>query len=191
MRNQKCVIHPCIGSTYTVCDCSDRTKSTSRCLDLGPRILLRVLPSLDEPGHKFILSSVNFRPLCAYDCCRAAQPLGFASVSRHQWLWLDLQRDHVEFHLVKSQGLQGHDQYQWQVVDENADGTGQLSVSYEGKGDGVQAYDQAGVLVSAIDLCRGAYCTVIKFSWSSKIYRYPAQPGCCLLAILHAVMLML
>ena len=88
LRNQKGLIHARIGSTHPVCDCSDRTKSTSRCLDLGPSILLRVLPSLDEPGHKVILSSVNFRPLCACNCCRAAQPLEFASVSRHYWLWL-------------------------------------------------------------------------------------------------------
>lgn len=102
-----------------------------------------------------------------------------------------MQGDHVEFYLVKRQGLQGHDQYQWQLADANAGCNGHLSVSYEGKGDVVRVCDQAGTFVSAVDLCRGAYYTVIKFTWSRKTYRYPAKPNRVSLAILHAVMLVL
>lgn len=87
----------------------------------------------------------------------------------------EMQGDHVEFHLVKCQGLQGHHQYQWQLADEN---NGRLSVSYEGRGDGVQVCNQDGALVAAIDLCRGEYYTVIKFTWRSATYRYHAKPKC-------------
>ena len=87
----------------------------------------------------------------------------------------DMQGDKIEFHLVKCQGLQQHDQYQWQFSDAHAGSNGQLRVSYKGKEDGLQVCDEAGALVSAIDLCRSAYYTVIKFSWSNRTYRYPCK----------------
>lgn len=59
-------------------------------------------------------------------------------------------------------------------------------------GDAVQVYDQAGTLVVAINLCRSAYYTVVKFSWRSRKYRYLSELICeYFLTPVHAVMLVI
>lgn len=82
-----------------------------------------------------------------------------------------MQGDIVEFYLFKRQDLEGHEQYQWQLTDQKACSSAPLYVSYQGEGDSVQLNDQATTLLASVDLCRGAYYTVIKFSWNSKTYR--------------------
>lgn len=178
------------GCIHLVCGCLGRTvraNSTSTCPCLGQSVLLRVLPSLDKPGHKFILSLVRFGTIFACRYCFVSQHLEFTYVQASKALAV-MQEDKVEFYLVKSQDLHQRHQYQWQLVDEHADFNGQLSVSYEGQGDGVQMCDEAGAVVSEIDLCRGAYYTVIKFTWSSKTYRYPCKSKTWPLDLLHGNM---
>lgn len=80
-----------------ICDCSDHTvlsKSTST--DPDPRILrLRVLPDLDKPGHKYVLSSVRLTSSCLRSChprncalSRYLQPVGVSLLSLHLQLLL-------------------------------------------------------------------------------------------------------
>lgn len=91
----------------------------------------------------------------------------------------DLQGDNVEFCLYKRQGPEGHNQYEWQLTDQHTVLALPLCVSYNGRGDSVQLHDQAGALMSAVDLCRNKYYTVIKFSWNKKTYRYSVRLQCC------------
>lgn len=82
-----------------------------------------------------------------------------------------MQGDTVEFCLFKCQGLARSSQYQWQLVDQQEHSTQQLCVLYGGEGNIVQLQDGNNVEMIAVDLCRGAYFTVIKFAWANTSYR--------------------
>ena len=83
-----------------------------------------------------------------------------------------MQEQHVEFYLFKCQGLARRGEYQWQLTDEQAQPAKQLIIAYDGEDDVVQVQDDRGAVLSYIDLCRGAYFTVVRFAWENKTYRY-------------------
>jgi len=83
-----------------------------------------------------------------------------------------LQGDTVEFHMHKAHTPCRSSQYLWELSDQQAECTQRLTVTYEGSGDTVDLQGEKANSLATVDLCRGAYYTVIKFKWGNKAYRY-------------------
>lgn len=90
----------------------------------------------------------------------------------YQVLLSVLQGHVAHFHLHKFGVPATRNQYRWKLSDQQQACTEALNVSFEGTGDTVDLQGEQGEAVVAVDLCRSAYYTVIKFEWKVKSYRY-------------------
>ncbi|KAL0040027.1 hypothetical protein WJX79_003233 [Trebouxia sp. C0005] len=78
----------------------------------------------------------------------------------------------AHFHLHKFGVPATRNQYRWKLSDQQQACTEALNVSFEGTGDTVDLQGEQGEAVVAVDLCRSAYYTVIKFEWKVKSYSW-------------------
>ena len=85
-------------------------------------------------------------------------------------LWTK-QEDSVEFHLHKSLSASPGGQYLWEISDQQNLQQPMVTVIYDGSSNIVQLHDTGQDEVTVVDLCRGSYYTVIKFSYGGKQYR--------------------
>ena len=77
----------------------------------------------------------------------------------------------VEFHLHKSLSASPGGQYFWEISDQQSLQQPTVAVIYDGSSNIVELHDTGQDEVTVVDLCRGSYYTVIKFSYGGMQYR--------------------